>query len=1086
MKKFLFILGIISIGIIILVYGVEQKDVKNPVQEVVKKEVPSTPALKPDINFGKIPLYFIQNRGQVNKAAQFYAKASRYTLWLTKEGLVFDSTRTNKNPKSEARNSMLLCEVPRYEAREQIPNPKSKFPKQREINSKLNTQNSKLKTKIHRDVSRLMFLGANKNPTIIPVNETKLRVNFFKGNDPSKWIGNIPTSQAVLYKNLYKNIDLKVYGIEKQIEYDWIVKPGGDPENIRFEYKNVKKPHIDKEGNLVITTKFGELIHKRPVSYQREGVGADLRVCPPDTINEKRTAVNATFKQISKNIYGFKVAQYDKNKALIIDPVVLVYSTYLGGGSNDYGYRIAVDGSGYTYVTGYTDSTDFPTLNQYQTDPTDTAADIFVTKLDTTQSGSSSLLYSTYLGGANGDIGFGITVDSSGNAYVTGYTDSTDFPTLNQYQTDPTDTAADVFVTKLDTTQSGTSCLLYSTYLGGDSYDRGYGIAVDNSGYTFVTGQTGSTDFPTLGQYQSYLGGGDVFVTKLDTTQSGTNSLLYSTYLGGSSYEVGNCIAVDGDGNAYVTGYTAGPDFPTLSYYQADQGSDDVFVTRLDTTQSGTASLLYSTYLGGAGGDIGFGITVDSSGNAYVTGWTKSTNFPILNQYMSDPGDSFNEDAFVAKLDTTQSGTTSLLYSTYLGGNSGDFGYGIALDSSGNAYVTGYTDSADFPTLNQYQTDPTDTAADVFVTKLDTTQSGSTSLLYSTYLGGNSGDSGYGIALDSSGNAYVAGITESTDFPTLNQYMTEPGDGYYDAFVTMLIFVGQNPIIITKSISSLTATSASCVGVVISEGDSGVTVRGVCWSTSSNPTIWDDYTMDGSGLGSFTSSITGLTPETTYYVRAYAANNDGLDYGDQIQFTTLPVSITVTSPNGGETWCTSTTENITWIPDGLTNTLYIILQQNDANVALIDKNIDPSFGTYAWTVGDARLGTVVAGVNYKILLKEKGSTVKDKSDAVFTIIDPYITVTSPNGGENWKIGNTETITWNSAGLTDTLYIILEQYGINVALIQKNINPSLGTYSWTVGDCRTGYVFEGVNYKILIKVKGSTLKDKSDGAFMIMD
>jgi hypothetical protein len=676
------------------------------------------------------------------------------------------------------------------------------------------------------------------------------------------------------------------------------------------------------------------------------------------------------------------VGEYDKSQPLIIDPLVLVYSTYLGGADSDFGYGIAVDNSGYVHVIGSSSSTDFPISNQYMSDPGDGSYDVFVSKLDTTQSGTSSLVYSTYLGGGGEDRGNDIAVDTSGYTYITGGTSSTDFPTLNQYMSDPGDGASDVFVTKLDTTQSGTSSLVYSTYLGGANSDYGFGIAADNSAYAYVTGHVYSTDFPCLNQYQGDQGGYDTFVTKLDTTQSGSSCLLYSTYLGGGHYDYGKDITVNNSGFAYVTGYTGSTDFPTLNQYMSDSGDglgDDVFVTKINTTQSGASSLLYSTYLGGGDSDIGCSIALDSSGYTYVTGYISSTDFPTLNQYMSDPGDG-NKDGFVTKLDTTQSGAFSLLYSTYLGGGDNDYGLSIAVDNSGYTYLSGSTDSTDFPCLYEYQT--FQGGGDVFVTKLDTTQSGTDSLLYSTYLGGGALETGLSMALDNTGNVYVAGDTYSTDFPTINHYQTNQGG--LDAFVIRL-----------------------------------------AWAT----------------LG-------------------------------------------VTSPNGGEDWALNTIHNITWDATGLSIPLYIVLQQNGVNVALINKNIDPSLGTYSWKVGDYRLGAVVANANCKILLKHKDSTLKDKSDAVFTISNPYVTVTAPNGGEDWQIGTTENITWDSAGLTNTLYIVLQQNGVNVALIQKIIDPSLGTYSWSVGDCRLGSVVAGSNYKIIIKEKDSTVKDKSDGLFVI--
>ena len=310
----------------------------------------------------------------------------------------------------------------------------------------------------------------------------------------------------------------------------------------------------------------------------------------------------------------------------------------------------------------------------------------------------------------------GIAVDSAGNAFVTGLTTSTDFPMLNQYQTDQT--AQDAFVVKLNTNASGAASLVYSTYLGGSGNDTGTGIAIDSSGNAYVTGDTDSTDFPTLNQYQTNQTGTDIFIAKLNPNASGAASLLYSTYLGGNvgsagvstGADHGNGIAVDSNGMAYVVGWTLSTDFPTLNQYQTDQLVADAVVSKINTNASGAASLLYSTYLGGNGADIGTAIAVDSSGRAYVAGYTQSVTFPILNQYQTDqPG----QDAFVTKLNTNASGAASLLYSTYLGGNDLDYGNGIAVDSLGNAFIAGHTLSTDFPTKDPLQTDQTD--QDVFV-----------------------------------------------------------------------------------------------------------------------------------------------------------------------------------------------------------------------------------------------------------------------------------------------------------------------------------------------------------------------------------
>ena len=382
----------------------------------------------------------------------------------------------------------------------------------------------------------------------------------------------------------------------------------------------------------------------------------------------------------------------------------LVYSTYLGGSGNDTGYGIAVDGVGSAYVTGVTSSTNFPTRSPYNATLLGTT-DVFVTKLSPA---GNALVYSTYLGGYGHDSGTGIAVDGAGSAYVTGPTDSANFPTRSAYQATFQGAPFDAFVTKL--TSAG-NALVYSTYLGGSGADWGAGIAVDGAGSAYVTGYTESTNFPTQSAYQATFQGApfDAFVTTL--TPAG-NALVYSTYLGGSDREWGAGIAVDGAGSAYVTGFTLSTDFPTQSAYQAtNQGIQDAFVTKL--TPAGNA-LVYSTYLGGSGGDFGGGIAVDGAGSAYVTGETASTNFPTQYPYQATYQGGA-ADAFVTEL--TPAGN-ALVYSTYLGGSSGDFGVGIAVDGAGWAYVTGWTTSTNFPTQSPYQAAYQGGLSDAFVTKL--------------------------------------------------------------------------------------------------------------------------------------------------------------------------------------------------------------------------------------------------------------------------------------------------------------------------------------------------------------------------------
>jgi hypothetical protein len=430
------------------------------------------------------------------------------------------------------------------------------------------------------------------------------------------------------------------------------------------------------------------------------------------------------------------------------------------------------------------------------------AYNAFVAKLKWVDSTSTlSLVYSTYLGGNSSDSGATIAVDSSGNAYVAGFASSGDFPTSHPIlQTVLEDGASatydgssmkgfnNAFVAKLNSTGSA---LVYSTYLGGSYVDSGNGIAIDSSGNAYVTGETLSSDFPTVYALQALLGGTstatNAFVAKLNWAAStSTLSLVYSTYLGGSVWDEGYGIAVDSSGNAYVTGVTTSSDFPIAHALQGSlKGPQNAFVAELKWAAStSTLSLGYSTYLGGSVGEWGAGIAVDSSRNAYATGWTRSTDFPTAHPFQASLGGAHAENAFVAKLNSTGS---ALVYSTYLGGSCSDNGSAIVVDSSGNAHVTGATCSTDFPIANPFQASWAGNF-DAFVAKLNWAASSSTlSLGYSTYLGGGDWDEGHGIALDSSGNAYVTGLTYSTNFPTAHPLQAHLGGAYaQNAFVAKI------------------------------------------------------------------------------------------------------------------------------------------------------------------------------------------------------------------------------------------------------------------------------------------------------------
>jgi len=647
--------------------------------------------------FAKLPLYFERNVGQTDASVKYLTRGPGYTLFFTPDEIV------------------------------------------------LSLQN--------QASLRMQFVGANKEPTLIGLEEQACKSNYFIGNDPQKWHTNISNYAKVAYQNLYPGIDAVFYGNPQHLEYDLCVAPGGCPKDVRLRIENAKHLSIDAEGHLrILTDAEQEVRMQKPFVYQ--------------IIAGEKVSIESSFLLLAQNEIGFSVGKYDIDKSLVIDPV-LAYSTYLGGSNLDSGTSIVVDGTGSAYVTGSTNSTNFPTKNPVQPTLGSDLSNAFVTKFNST---GTALIYSTYLGGNGNDGGDGIALDSSGSAYVTGSTTSTNFPTMNAFQANLAG-PENAFVTKFN---PAGSALVYSTYLGGSVGDIGNGIVVDSSGSAYVTGVTFSTDFPTMNPFQASLAGTEnAFVTKFSPAGS---TLVYSTYLGGStSATSGIGIAVDSSGSAYVTGVTFSTDFPTMNAFQPTLGGgSDAFVTKFNPIGS---ALVYSTYLGGSQDDFGSAIVVDISGSAYVTGSTSSAIFPTKNPFQASLAGS--ENAFVTKFKPAGS---ALVYSTYLGGSSTEGGNGIALDSSGSAYVTGFTSSSDFPLKHPFQS-TYGGSNDAFVTKFNPAGS---ALVYSSYLGGSEFDDGFGIAVDSSGSAYVTGPTSSTNFPTQNPFQSTFGGGNGDAFVTKI------------------------------------------------------------------------------------------------------------------------------------------------------------------------------------------------------------------------------------------------------------------------------------------------------------
>ena len=645
---------------------------------------------------------------------------------------------------------------------------------------------------------KLTFLNANPNPEIIAADSQEGKVNYFIGSDPKKWRTNVPTYRAVVYKEVYPGIDIKFYGSNRQMEYDIIVKPGADPSKVKFAYEGIEGMKVAENGDLEINLSSrsplvgdgrgegNKLIQKRPIIYQEidgknVAVDGQFVISRPEGSKQSQMLLSPSNDNkeapSSKNpifAYSFEVSFYDKNHPLIIDPV-LVYSTYLGGSSDDFGCCIDIDASGNIYVMGWTVSTDFPaTPGAYDSTHNGGWWDEFIVKLDAS---GSSLVYATYLGENGYDYGKGIAVDASGDLYITGATYSTNFPTTTGAYDTTYNGNGDIFVVKLN---PDGSALLYSTLVGGSNTEDSEGIALDASGNAYVTGYTNSTNFPTTsGAFDvTPNGGNDVYVLKVNST--GT-ALSYSTLIGGSGSDGSAGISIDTLGNVYVAGVTFSADFPTTpsAYDTTYNGNGDFFVVKVNMA---TPTLSYATYLGGSNPEGGpMKMTIDAAGNTYVMGSTDSTDFPVtLGAY--DTTYKGSGDIILLKLNGDGS---SLSYATYIGGSGYDIGWGFAVDSSGNSYVAGSTYSTDFPvTPGAYDT-TFNGGIDAFVLKLNPT--GAT-LSYATYLGGSSDDSGAGIVIDNSGNAYVIGRTESSNFPTTSGSYDTTYNGSSDVFVAKIFF----------------------------------------------------------------------------------------------------------------------------------------------------------------------------------------------------------------------------------------------------------------------------------------------------------
>ncbi len=717
-----------------------------------------------------LPLFFEPNQGQTAPQVKFLAHGAGYGLFLTADEAVLQLQPSAVSTQHSAVGS------------------------QRAPSS----------------VIRMRLDGANSSARVSGASPLPGKSNYFIGNDPSKWRHDIPQFARVEYQAVYPGVDLVYYGDQGQLEYDFRVAPGAEASQIALSFKGASA-HIDS-GDLLLSTDQGDVRFHAPRIYQQEG--------------NTQKSVAGGFRQIADNRIGFTIGAYDHSRELVIDPV-LSYSTYLGGSGTEALVKITVDANQTIYVAGSTNSTNFPVTDGSTLKGTQ---NIFISKINTTLSGTAQLVYSIYLGGTHSDNLAGIAVDSAFGIYVAGWTTSPDFPTTsNAFQTTASGTHG--FLSKL--TLSGTAYgLSYSTYLAGNGIDTVTGLAIDSSSdeNAFVTGDTTSSNLASDGfpanpngfqTVSNSPGNPQFFASKINTGGSGPLSMLYSTYFGGGNpagaTARGGGIAVDTSGSMYITGTTnmlpvtggnGEVKFPLFNAQQSclDEASKtictpgfntsptDAFVAKINPNPSGFgAPPIYSTYLGGSGSDVGLAIAVDTSGNAYVTGSTNSGDWVCTTSCVAGfqpayAGSGGATNAFIAKIGNLTGSVYPVTYFTYLGGVGPDSGQDIKVDAVQAAHVAGSTSSPNFPTtLDAFQPAYGD-SGDAFVALISTTLAGQAAGDYSSFLGGNQLDQGTGIAFDNIfGATYVAGTTQSSNFPITpaTAYQTQL-NGPQDAFVTKI------------------------------------------------------------------------------------------------------------------------------------------------------------------------------------------------------------------------------------------------------------------------------------------------------------
>jgi len=841
--------------------------------------------------------------------------------------------------------------------------------------------------------------GANPSPRLTGVEQLPGTIHYFVG-ERSQWKTNIPSFRSVRYSAVYPGIDLVFHGNERRLEYDFVIEPNADPRQIRLSFSGIRRLGLDAQGNLELATAHGILKQYKPVVFQ--------------IVAGHRREVEGRYVPIAPDQVRFEVAKYDRSTPLVIDPVV-AYSTYFGGANDDRANAVAADSNGAAYIAGKTAGA---------------VSYGFVSKLNPAGTATS---YTAYLGDGKCNAAVnGIAVDTAGNAYVTGL-----YGRQDQWGYC---TQKHVLGAKLD--QEG-KFGYYFYYGKGDDY--GNAVAVDTAGKAYITGLTHG-DFPVTNGSQGGFPG-DVFILQLNAA----GQILYATYLGGGLIDEGLAIAVDAAGYVYVAGSTGSGDFPTTqNAYQQHSGSGFVgaFVSKVDIHKN---QLVYSTYLAGYNGEAAHGVAVDKAGMIYVVGNTDSDDFPrtanaydqtcgsdgLCNAVLDYPHNHYSEDVFFAKIDPHASGPASLLYCTFLGGLNRDLGQAVAVNAAGHAIITGRTGSSyDFPLVGATQRTLRGDY-DAFVAEIDPSKWGAASLIFSTYLGGRGYDEATGVALDPHGNIYVAGVTNSTDFPTLQAFQGTNGGGN-EGFIAKfgssaplaLSSIGVNPAAVRGGVSS-----GGTVGLTKAAGPAGITIA--LSTDNAAAVVPPSVTIPAGGTNAtFTITTKMVTANTQASIRA---SYGGVTKAATLTISRIPtalVSVAVTPPAtvGG-----AALAGVVTVSPAPASPLFIALSSSNPNAATVPANVlVPGGGTSAMFKVTTKPVSASAGVaisaNYAGITKTVLITVNRPSLSVL-MVAPVAVV----GGTK----ATGAVTLSGAAPPGGVTVALTSNHPNAAAVPVNVHVTAG-------------------------------------------